>query len=188
MEPVSKRHWLPRCAEAVAEREGELARALDLTPLTARILLARGIDSPAAARFFIDGKLADLPDPFSLLGMGRAVGRLLLAWRRQERVRIHGDYDVDGITATALLSEGFFQLGLQVDYHIPLRLKDGYGLSVEALEAAAAEGIALVVSVDCGVSAVAEAERARELGLDLIVTDQTVEHYQYSNKYCKFEQ
>lgn len=171
MEPVSKRRWVSRSSAAAAEREGELARALDLTPLTARILLARGIDSPAEARLFIDGKLADLPDPLSLLGMERAVARLLLAWRRQERVRIHGDYDVDGITATALLTEGFSQLGLHVDYHIPLRLKDGYGLSVEALEAAATEGIAVVVSVDCGVSAVAEAERARELELDLIVTD-----------------
>ena len=159
MEPVSTRHWVPRFSEAVAEREGELARALDLTPLTARILLARGIDSADEARFFIDGKLADLPDPFTLLGMESAVARLLRAWRRQERVRIHGDYDVDGITATALLIEGFTQFGLQVDYHIPLRLKDGYGLSVEALEAAAAEGIAVVVSVDCGVSAVAEAEQ-----------------------------
>ncbi|TRO83725.1 single-stranded-DNA-specific exonuclease RecJ [Trichloromonas acetexigens] len=178
MEPVSTRHWVPRSSEAVAEREGELARALDLTTLTARILLARGIASPDEARFFIDGKLADLPDPFTLLGMESAVARLLRAWRRQERVRIHGDYDVDGITATALLTEGFSQLGLQVDYHIPLRLKDGYGLSVEALETAVAEGVAVVVSVDCGVSAVAEAERARELGLDLIVTD----HHQVPEK------
>jgi len=162
---------VPRYVESVLEREGELARILELTPLTARILLARGIESPDQARFFIDGKLADLPDPFSLLGMERGVARLLHAWRCGERVRIHGDYDVDGITATVLLVEGFTQFGLKVDYHIPLRLKDGYGLSVEALEGAAAEGISVVVSVDCGVSAVAEAQRARELGLDLIVTD-----------------
>ncbi len=171
MEPVTRRTWAPRKAAAVDELEPELANALGLAPLTARILLQRGLDTPALARDFLEGRLANLPDPFLLLGMERAVTRLVHALKNRERVQIHGDYDVDGITGTALLVDGMRSFGFEVDYHLPLRLKDGYGLSAEALQEAAGSGVRVVVSVDCGVSALAEAALAKQLGLDLIVTD-----------------
>ena len=171
MEPVTRRIWAARETPGDGVREAALASALGVAPLTARILLLRGLDSPERARGFIDARLADLPDPFLLLGMKQAVARLVRARLEREKVQVHGDYDVDGITGSALLVEGLRNLGFDVDYHIPLRLKDGYGLSAEALQEASAAGIRVVVSVDCGISALAEAALARELGLDLIVTD-----------------
>jgi single-stranded-DNA-specific exonuclease len=103
--------------------------------------------------------------------MERATTRLVQAICRGERIAVHGDYDVDGITGTALLVEALQAFGATVDYHIPLRLKDGYGLSAEALEKAADAGAKVVVSVDCGISAVAEARQAAAAGIDLIITD-----------------
>jgi len=149
----------------------EFAAALDLPPLVASVLARRGIADPAAAAGFLQPRLADLPDPMTMLGLPEAVERLCRALRDGERIAIHGDYDVDGITGTALLVEGLSLCGGSVDYHIPLRLTDGYGLSAEALRTCAASGTGLVVSVDCGISAHAEADLAAELGLDLIITD-----------------
>lgn len=170
MDPVSRRRWLPRGAEPAPAAVAALAAELALPPLTARLLLARGIEGRDAAEF-ITGRLADLPDPLLLPDMGRAVERVVAAVRGGEALAVHGDYDVDGITGTTLLVEGLRACGARVGYHIPLRLKDGYGLSANALEEAAADGARLVVSVDCGVSAHEEARLAAALGLDLIVTD-----------------
>lgn len=171
MEPVTHRHWRLRLPQDDACSDVELAGLLGVTPLIARVLRMRGFAAPEAARDFLKGRLGDLPDPMLLLGMDRAVERLLQARLAGQRVRIHGDYDVDGISGSALLVEGLGAMGFAVDYHIPLRLRDGYGLSAEALRAAAAAGVRVVVSVDCGVSALTEARLARELGLDLIITD-----------------
>jgi single-stranded-DNA-specific exonuclease len=143
---------------------------LQIPALLARVLLGRGLQGAEAAGF-LDGRLADLPDPLLLPDMERAAGRVAAALRAGETVAVHGDYDVDGITGTTLLVDGLCACGGHVDYHIPLRLRDGYGLSAAALESAAAAGIRLVISVDCGVSAHAEAALARQLGIDLIITD-----------------
>jgi len=148
-----------------------LAAALDLPPLVASILARRGIVDPAAAAGFLQPRLADLPDPMTMRGLPEAVERLCRALHNGDRIAVHGDYDVDGITGTALLVEGLSLCGGSVDYHIPLRLTDGYGLSAEALRTCAANGTGVVVSVDCGISAHAEAELAADLGLDLIITD-----------------
>jgi single-stranded-DNA-specific exonuclease len=171
MEAISFRHWLARQSELPQPAIDRLAADLKLTPLTARVLALRGLVSAEAARAFMADALASLPDPSLLPGMDRAVARLAAAIEQGERIAVHGDYDVDGITGAALLVETLRLLGAEVECHIPLRLKDGYGLSAAALRQAAAGGAKLALSVDCGVSALAEAQLALELGLDLIITD-----------------
>lgn len=163
--------WELRKAPAAEIELQQLALGLNVSQLTARALLFRGIDSVTAARNFLDARLQNLPDPDLLSDMPTATARLVQALNAGERIAVHGDYDVDGITGCTLLVETLRLLGGQVDYHIPLRLRDGYGLSADAIRSAVANGCQLLVSVDCGVSAVAEAELAAALGLDLIVTD-----------------
>ena len=170
MDSVTQRRWLPRGAFPEAEAVAALAGELLVPPLVARLLLSRGLSGPAAAEY-LSGRLADLPDPLLLPDMERAARRIVTALHNGQALAVHGDYDVDGITGTTLLVEGLRACGARVDYHIPLRLKDGYGLSGSALEAAAAAGVKVVISVDCGVSAHEEARLAVELGLDLIITD-----------------
>lgn len=171
MEAITSRHWLSRQSDLSPAAIAQLASELKLAPLTARVLALRGMVSPEAASAFMQSSLASLPDPFLLPGMSRAVQRLAVAIERGERIAVHGDYDVDGITGTALLVETLRLLGADTECHIPLRLRDGYGLSADALRQAAAGGAKVALSVDCGVSAVAEAHLALELGLDLIITD-----------------
>jgi single-stranded-DNA-specific exonuclease len=149
----------------------QLAEDLGVSPLLAAVLCQRGIDGADEAQRFLASRLADMPDPFLLRDMEKAVDRLALAVRSGEPIAVHGDYDVDGMTGTALLVETLRRFGGIVDYFIPLRLKDGYGLSGEALQRAATAGAKVAVSVDCGVSAQGEALLAREIGLDLIITD-----------------
>jgi len=171
MDAVTTRRWSNRCDATTEALSLSLADNLGLGSLTARILACRGVSDLPAGRAFLASRLADLPDPFLMQGMSKATARLATALERGEKIAIHGDYDVDGISGTTLLVDVLRQLGAQVEYHIPLRLKDGYGLSAEALQLAASHGVRVAVSVDCGVSAVAEAKLARELGLDLIITD-----------------
>ncbi|MDT8440546.1 MAG: single-stranded-DNA-specific exonuclease RecJ [Desulfuromonadales bacterium] len=171
MDPVTERQWRRRAETPDEGRVAELAARLGLERLTARLLLGRGLDG-GHAETFLRARLADLPDPFRLPDMQRAVDRLAAAIAAGEPVAVHGDYDVDGISGTALLVAGLRLLGAEgVSWHIPLRLRDGYGLSAAALHDAAAARVAVVVTVDCGVSAHAEAVLAGQLGLDLIVTD-----------------
>lgn len=170
MDPVTARRWLLRGAPPEPPRVAALAATLQVPGLVAEVLLGRGLNEEDAAAF-LAGRLTDLPDPLLLPDMAKAAARVAAAVRSGEGVAIHGDYDVDGITGTTLLVEGLRACGGVVDFHIPLRLRDGYGLSAVALEAAAVAGIRLVISVDCGVSALAEAELATRLGLDLIITD-----------------
>lgn len=170
MDPVTSRRWLPRGARPESQRVANLAATLQIPALAAEILFSRGLPEAGAAEF-LAGRLLDLPDPLLLPDMAKAAARVAAAVRGGERMAVHGDYDVDGITGTTLLVEGLRACGGEVDFHIPLRLRDGYGLSAGALESAAAAGIRLVISVDCGVSALAEAELAARLGIDLIITD-----------------
>ncbi|MDY0383436.1 single-stranded-DNA-specific exonuclease RecJ [Trichlorobacter sp.] len=155
-----------------------LMAELQLQSATARVLAVRGFDDPAKAREFLAPTLAGMVDPFLLAGMDPAVTRLLTARSQQEQLCVYGDYDVDGVTATALMVSGLTALGLRVGYHIPHRMDDGYGLNSEALRAIRSQGATLCVSVDCGVTGIAEAQLCREIGLDLIITDhhQTLEH------------
>jgi single-stranded-DNA-specific exonuclease len=153
------------------EAAGRLADALKISPVVARLLAIRGIDEPESAQRFLHPSLDHLHDPFRLADMPVAVDRILLALAQKERIAIHGDYDVDGITSTVILRRALELFGADVVHFIPDRLKDGYGLQPETFDRLRADGVQLVVSVDCGIRADEAARRAREVGIDLIITD-----------------
>jgi single-stranded-DNA-specific exonuclease len=148
-----------------------LAEQAGIDPIISQLLCGRGIAEPAAAKFFLEAKFSDLRDPCMLPGMEEACERILRAVRDREPIAIYGDYDADGMTATAILLSCLEMLGADVAYFVPNRLEDSYGLSTEALERLSQRGRKLIISVDCGISAVAEAEACRQLGMDLIITD-----------------
>src|SRR5437870_11233038 len=156
------------CDEAATDA---LAATLRIAPPIARLLCQRGFSDPELAARFLNPSLDHLHDPFALADMPIAVDRLLAAIARKERIAIHGDYDVDGVTSTVILRRALELLGADVMHFIPERLRDGYGLQPAALERLHAEGVSLVVSVDCGIRGADAARRARELGVDLIITD-----------------
>lgn len=168
MKPVTERRWIVR--EFDRDVVKGIAGQLSVPPLMAHLLANRGVTDVAAARRFLSSSLSDLNDPFLLKGMPEAVERLWAARQRGETVCVYGDYDVDGVTATALLVSFFRAVGIHCFSHIPNRLEDGYGLSAEGLRKVA-DRARVVVTVDCGVSAVAEAQLCASLGLDLIITD-----------------
>ena len=148
-----------------------LASALGLHPTVARLLCMRGFGNPDEASRFLNPSLEQLHDPFRLADMDRAVVRLEQALARKEPIAIHGDYDVDGITSTVILRRTLELLGGTVSHFIPERLKDGYGLQPAAIDRLHAAGVSVIVSVDCGIRGADAARRARELGVDLIITD-----------------
>lgn len=168
---LSQKRWgepAPACVGAVTA----LAEGLNIMPALARVLFQRGIKGIAAARSFLDPSLNQLHSPWLMRGMEQAVERIGTALEKGEKIVVHGDYDVDGITAAALLVEVLRQLGAAaVDFYLPSRFREGYGLHAAALEQIAAAGTDLLITVDCGANASAEAACARKLGLDLIVTD-----------------
>ncbi len=152
-------------ARAIAERSA-------LPPPLARVLALRGFATPEEIDVFLDPKLADLSEPYSLPDMEKAARRLWAAIDGGETITVFGDYDVDGVTSTALLTRVFAALGARVEPFIPDRLDEGYGLSLDALERCLEEhGSSVLVSVDCGSNSVESVERAKALGVDVIVTD-----------------
>src|SRR5438552_3279226 len=168
MPTISPRWDLQPCDDAAA---ATLAAALDIDPAVARLPCRRGLGDPARATRFLHPSLDHLHDPMRLADMRVAIDRLLGAIARRERIAIHGDYDVDGVTSTVILRRALELLGADVVHFIPERLRDGYGLQPSAIERLHAAGVALVVSVDCGIRGAEAAVRARELGIDLIITD-----------------
>ncbi len=166
---VLAKRWVEvGCDEVAAER---LARELRLEPLVARVLACRGLAEPAEAERFLASRLAELPDPFLMKGMERAVGRLQRAIEVGERIALYGDYDVDGVTSTALLAGFLRAAGAEVVTYVPHRLVEGYGLNTDAVRHLAAQGVRLLVSLDCGITSVAEVRAAAELGVDTVVVD-----------------
>ena len=148
-----------------------LAQACGIDLVIARLLVLRDITTPEEATRFLHPALDQLHDPFTLTDLPVAVDRLVAALGRGERIAVHGDYDVDGVTSTVLLRRLLELLGGDVVHFIPDRLRDGYGLEPAAIERLAAQQVAVIVSVDCGIRSAAAAIRARELGVDLIITD-----------------
>ncbi len=145
---------------------------LNISERLAAILINRGINNVEQAAVFLTPSLYDLPDPFLLAGMEKAVARLALAFRRKEKIVVFGDYDMDGISATAILVDYLRRAGFtQVDFLIPSRLSDGYGLNEPAIANVCQSGITLAITVDNGISNFAEIAAAKTLGLDFIVTD-----------------
>ncbi len=147
-----------------------LVRELGISELTAGVLVRRGYGDPDSARTFLAGAPPG-HDPFLLGDMAKAVETIRAAIAAGKRICVHGDYDVDGICATALALLCLRSLGVDAEWHLPSRFDEGYGLSGETLDRLAAEGCGLVVTVDCGISAVEEVARAKERGLDVVVTD-----------------
>jgi single-stranded-DNA-specific exonuclease len=171
MSSMSRKRWQikPVPSDAVV---ADLARQLNgLHPALARTLAARGIDTFDSARHYFRAGISDLHDPFLMRDMDLAVDRLVRAIENDERILVYGDYDVDGTTATALLTRYLRDVGGDVCYFIPDRFKHGYGLSVKGLDHAVEEGAKVVVALDCGVTAVEEALYARKVGLDLVICD-----------------
>jgi len=181
--PAPSPAWILK-ADGDAQTVQAMAVHLGCLPAIAQLLVARGIDTPAAAEAFLNPTLEALLDdpacdPTQMIGMDAAVERILHAIRNAEPILIYGDYDVDGTTATALLKTAIERIGLaiepqkhaQVTYHLPHRIREGYGMQNAILGEAAASGVRLVISVDTGIRAIAEAVEARALSLDLIVTD-----------------
>lgn len=151
---------------------GRICSEMNCSPLLAQVLAARGLHDGREARQFLDAKLTDLHEPALLPGADEAAERIVSAFRAGRRITIYGDYDVDGITATSILWHCLKLVGAKVDYYIPSRLQEGYGLNLEAVRTLHAEDpTRLVVTVDCGICSVQEAALARELGLELIITD-----------------
>lgn len=151
---------------------------LRISPLLAQVIVARGCRTADAATAFLAKKLSDLHDPEKLPGASLAADRIVAAVQAGRRITVYGDYDVDGVTSTSLLWHCLQMTGATVDYYIPSRLEEGYGLNCEAIRQLHAEDpTRLVVTVDCGITSVTEAALARELGLELIITD----HHQFAD-------
>lgn len=148
-----------------------LARELGVSDVTARLLAIRGLHDPDEARRFLAPSLDQLLDPFGLADMERAVVRLERAIAARERIAVHGDYDVDGITSTVILRRTLELLGGDVTHFVPERLRDGYGLQPATFDRLKAAGVQVVVSVDCGIRGAEAARHAHALGIDLIITD-----------------
>jgi len=148
-----------------------LRDSLGISPVIADILTQRGFPQPEEAIEFLRPSLLNLPSPFCFRDMSRAVDRLSLALKQKEKVLVYGDYDVDGVTSTSLLYKVLSDLGFNAVSYIPNRQDEGYGLNTEAIERAAKAGVSVLITVDCGVTAVAEVALARVLNIDVIITD-----------------
>ncbi len=148
-----------------------LVQHLDISPITAGVLVNRGYSDPEEAQEFLSAEFKQLADPDCLKDADKAVDRIRRAISASEKIRIYGDYDCDGLTATALLYLVIDECGGEVDYQIPSRFVEGYGLSCEAVRQAESDGIDLLVTVDCGITAQDEVKLASELGIDVLITD-----------------
>lgn len=156
----------------------ELSTRLRIAPLLAQVIVARGCTTPETATAYLAKKLNDLHDPETLPGVSAAADRIVSAVQAGRRITVYGDYDVDGVTSTSLLWHCLQLAGANVDYYIPSRLEEGYGLNCDALRQLHADDPArLVITVDCGITSTAEAALALELGLELIITD----HHQFAD-------
>ncbi len=166
---MRKLRWVHQpCDDEDAKR---LAAAVKVSPVIARLLCLRGLGEPELASRFLSPSLDHLHDPWQLADLGPAVDRILAAVERKERIAVHGDYDVDGVTSTVMLRRMLELVGADVIHFLPERMRDGYGLQPAAVDRLHALGARVIVSVDCGIRAGEAAQRARELGVDLIITD-----------------
>lgn len=161
-------------SEEQGAKASELAKSLGISPVLGRLLLERGITTAEEARAFFRPQLSELLDPFLFKDMDKAVARLNAALGRKERILVYGDYDVDGCTAVALVYRFLQQYYSNIDYYIPDRNEEGYGVSRKGVDYAAETGVGLVIVLDCGIKAVEEIAYARERGIDFIICDHHV--------------
>ncbi|MBN2380690.1 single-stranded-DNA-specific exonuclease RecJ [candidate division WOR-3 bacterium] len=165
----NRREWVIEDVEEIKVKA--LAGELKMPYLPALILWKRGYRDASSVEKFLNPRLEDLFDPFLIPDMDKGIERLLQAKASGEKVLVHGDYDVDGVSATALLVRGFERLGIKAEPYLPHRIREGYGLSVKSIDKAKETGASLILTVDCGTSAIDEASQVEASGLDLIVTD-----------------
>jgi single-stranded-DNA-specific exonuclease len=156
---------------AAALHDAKLGISPSAMAVIADLLVSRGVDDPEAAARFLSPQLSDLHDPLLMSGMKAALNRLEAAIEREEKILIYGDYDVDGTTAIVILKTAIEFCGGAADFHVPHRIREGYGMRDEVIERAAADGVRLIISVDTGIRGFAAAETAQRTGVDLIVTD-----------------
>ena len=157
-----------------AEASQQLAQELGISPILGKLLVERGITTAADARKFFRPQLPDLYDPFLMKDMDIAVERLNKAMGKKERILVYGDYDVDGTTAVALVYKFIQQFYSNIDYYIPDRYNEGYGVSIQGVDYAAESGVGLIIVLDCGIKAVEEITYAKEKGIDFIICDHHV--------------
>ena len=165
----SKTRWIVRQSDQ--EKIQPLRRELTISPLVASLLVNRGINTVEDAKTFLYTKDQSYHDPFLLKDMDVAVSRIQQAIEQKEQILIYGDYDADGVSSTTIMMKTLQDLGAKVQYYIPNRFTEGYGPNEPAFRHAADIGVRLIITVDTGISAVHEAKVAKELGLDLIITD-----------------
>jgi len=153
------------------EEAKNLAGELEIPFIAAKILVSRGVINSEQANSFLNPTLNMLFDPFIMHGMEKGIDRVIQALKQHEKIMIYGDYDVDGITSASLMFLVLNRLGADVSYYLPNRLSEGYGISEDGLEEAFKRNINLLISVDCGITAIDEVKIAKERGLDCIITD-----------------
>ena len=152
-------------------QEDEMSKKINISPEISQILKNRDIITEKDAEIFMNPSLDYLRDPFLMKGMREAVDRIREGINKNDRIFIYGDYDVDGVSSTSILFLYFKSIGYDVDYYIPNRLEEGYGISIEAIEKINEKGCDLLISVDCGITSYPEVEFAKSLGIDVIITD-----------------
>ncbi len=166
---IQKRKW------AVAEPDGlkveKVSGEAGISPLLAKVLASRGIEDGAEIRKFIDASMEELHDPYLLKDMDKAVEGIVRALEEHRRISIYGDYDVDGVTSTSILYNFLKEQGADVDYYVPDRFNEGYGLSMEGIDRLKQQGTSLVITVDCGTTAFEEVEHIKRSGMEVIITD-----------------
>ncbi len=168
-----KWNYKPPTSEEIKAAE-ELGEKLNISPILAGLLIKRGITTESAAKRFFHPQLSDLINPFLMKDMDVAVGRLNDAMGRKERIMVYGDYDVDGCTAVALVYRFLLQFYSNIEYYIPDRYDEGYGLSKKGIDYAHANNVKLIIILDCGIKAAEEIAYAKSLGIDFIICDHHV--------------
>ncbi|PIQ96114.1 MAG: single-stranded-DNA-specific exonuclease RecJ, partial [Nitrospinae bacterium CG11_big_fil_rev_8_21_14_0_20_56_8] len=164
-----QKRW--RLADPPQETVDRLVRELNVTPTLARLLINRRVETADDARFFLENDLSRLHDPFLMKGMDAAAERVLRAIENREKITAFCDYDVDGVTSAAFLIHFFRDLGVEIDDYLPERLREGYGLNAQAIHEIHSRGTRLIITADCGITAVEEVRTARALGVDVIISD-----------------
>ena len=170
---ISKWNYLPLTSEE-QELEIELAKKFAGSPAIAELLVQRGISSVAEAEHFFNPSLSDLHDPFLMKDMEKAVNRLNKAMGAKEKILVYGDYDVDGITAVSLVYKYLRNYYSHIEYYIPIRDEEGYGISIKSIDYAVSIGVKLIIVLDCGIKAIDEIRYAKEHGIDFIICDHHV--------------
>src|SRR5690606_38632935 len=164
-----RRRWYERESDPAAARR--IAAELSIPPIVARLLTQRGVQTPAEAEAFLSPSVEALHDAGGLLGMPAALDRLQRAIADREKILVYGDYDVDGTTSVVLLRKAIELAGWRAEYHVPHRVREGYGMRADVIERAAAENVKLLISVDTGIREIEVVDKARALGIDCIITD-----------------